>query len=77
MWDAKIREYYGLNGDAESYFEFLKKMRREIREAVEGYAKDKGIEDFRKARDALEKELGKLIIKVMDEYNFLKTKGII
>ena len=48
MWDAKIREYYGLREDAEGYFEFLEKMRREIREAVEEYAKDKGIEDFRK-----------------------------
>jgi len=41
MWDAEIRKYYGLGQDAGSYFEFLRRMRREIREAVKGYAKDR------------------------------------
>lgn len=76
MWDNSIREHYGLKSDAISYFEFLKKMRLELREAVESYSKDRGINNYSKAREELEKELDKPLLKVMDEYNWLAfTRG--
>lgn len=76
MWDNSIREHYGLKGDAESYFEFLKKMRLETCEAVESYSKDRGINDYSRAREELEKELEKPLLKVIDEYNWLAfTRG--
>lgn len=76
MWDNSIRERYGLKGDAESYFEFLKRMRLEAREAVESYSRDRGINDYSRAREELEKELEKPLLKVVDERNWLAfTKG--
>ncbi|MHA1595515.1 MAG: hypothetical protein ACTSXX_12385 [Candidatus Baldrarchaeia archaeon] len=71
MWDDAIRKHYGLGTTANDYFEFLKRMRKEIREAVESYATEKGISDYAKAREALEKDLGKTPLKVMDEYNYI------
>lgn len=46
MWDDKIREHYGVSTDAEGYYELLRKMREEIREAVETYSKDQGVLDY-------------------------------
>ena len=71
MWDNNIRKHYGWEGDAKSYFEFLKRMRLKIREAVESYSKDHRINDYSKAREELGKELEKPLSKVIDEYNWL------
>lgn len=56
MWDANIREGYGLD----DYSSFLLKMRKEIEEAIISYGKDKGIKDFSRACKTLEQELEKV-----------------
>ncbi|RLF07429.1 MAG: hypothetical protein DRJ60_02660 [Thermoprotei archaeon] len=71
MWNDKIREHYGVSADGDDYYEFLKKMRDEVREAVERYSEERGITDYSKAREELERSVGKPLLKVMDEYNYL------
>jgi hypothetical protein len=68
MWDANIREGY----DTYDYLTFLYGMRNELREAVELYGKDKHLESFHQAYKALEQQLGEILTRVIDEYNWLK-----
>lgn len=76
MWDKEIREFYKMKSDAEDYYEFLKKMRLELRRAVEMFSADNNIDDYSRAREELEKILGKPLLKVLDEYNWLTiSKG--
>jgi len=77
MWDDKIREHYGVGADGDGYYEFLRKMRDEVREAIKSYSRERGIADYSKAREELEKNFSKPLLKVMDEYNYLTfTKKI-
>jgi len=77
MWDGKIREHYGLQERGDDYFRFLVEVARPmICGAVESYSRDRGVGDYSRAREELERELGKPLTKVVDEYNWLTiTKG--
>jgi len=76
MWDDEIRKHYGLQERGDDYFRFLVEVARPmIRGAVESYSRDRGVGDYSRAREELERELGKPLTKVVDEYNWLTTRG--
>lgn len=88
MWDTAIRTAYGCGDYMEptslswedTYFVYLSRVQRCLREALISYSKDHMIPSFDLAIDKLKRELykngGKSLAKIVDEYNFLKyTKG--
>lgn len=80
MWDEDIREKYGVRGSVNGYIEFLKKMQVEIKEALDGEAKNRGYSKEEVARRICEEltseKLGrefirkKTLAKLIDEYNW-------
>lgn len=81
VWDDKIRTKYDVRGSANGYVEFLKKMQKEINEALLEEAKNKGCSRDEVARRICEelpsKKLGrefvrkKSLAKLIDEYNWI------
>lgn len=81
MWDADIRDEYGVKGSANGYIEFLKKMQNEIDEALEEEAKNRGYSKGEVARkickeltsEKLSREFikKKTLAKLIDEYNWM------
>ena len=71
MWDNKIRDGYSLQNSGYSYaYEFLPRMQKQAREAVEQVMNKK-----RLSRDDAIKYLtpcGRSLAKVIDEYNYVK-----
>jgi hypothetical protein len=87
MWDTTIRAGYGCGiiynkaiARNETYYIFLERIQRELREAIQSYADSHSIKNFVEASDALIRVLNadgrKTLAKIIDEYNFMKfTRG--
>ncbi len=87
IWDNTIRIAYGCGypqkdetQEAKAYLKFALRLRRELDECLNSYAIDHKLSDLNKATRQLRNELytnaGKSIVKIIDEYNFMKyTKG--
>jgi hypothetical protein len=82
MWDERIRRKYGVRGDAQGYIDFLKQMKREVEEALEERAREKGCSIKEVAeeicRELPSKKLGKeyskkTLARIIDEYNWWST----
>ena len=79
MWDEDIRRKNGVGGSATGYLEFLKKMKEELKEALEEEAKRTGKSEREVAericKELPSKKLGrgydrKTLAKLIDEYNW-------
>jgi len=72
MWDRNIAKYYGFDLTANGYFEFLRKMKRALSFLLEEYTRKYSC---RNPEEDLSKQYGgKPLTKLIDEYNWLKTR---
>jgi len=80
MWDDRIRKKYLVGGNENCYLDFLKAVRQDVEEAIEGHARKSGIDKEeiieRICRELPSKKLGqkysrKTLAKLIDEYNWI------
>lgn len=72
MWDAEIAKCYNVSMNEKGYVEFLGKMKNMLVELLEEYSRERGWSDA-EAR-LTSKYGGKSLAKLIDEYNWLKTR---
>lgn len=82
IWDNRIRIAYGCGYSQEddtekarAYLKFGHRLRRELDECLNSYAADHTLSERNDAARQLKSELydgGKSVVKILDEYNFMK-----